>query len=163
VIGRHARRVSRDDALGAVAGYTICNDVTTRDALIRADTRSLGLDWLAGKNAPTFLPTGPLFVPASHAGNPQDLRITLKVNDATMQDESTSDMVFDVAALIEFISTVAELRPGDLVLTGSPAGNGASHGIFLKRGDVMEGTITGLGTQRNACVAEVTADSHATA
>jgi 2-keto-4-pentenoate hydratase/2-oxohepta-3-ene-1,7-dioic acid hydratase in catechol pathway len=63
-------------------------------------------------------------------------------------------MVFDVAALIEFISTVSELRPGDLVLTGSPAGNGASHGVFLKPGDVMVGEITGLGTQRNRCVAE---------
>jgi 2-keto-4-pentenoate hydratase/2-oxohepta-3-ene-1,7-dioic acid hydratase in catechol pathway len=156
-------RLTREHALDAVAGYTICNDVTTRDALIREDTRSLGLDWLAGKNAPTFLPTGPLFVPADHAGNPMDLRITLKVNDATMQDESTSDMVFDVAALIEFISAVAELRPGDLVLTGSPAGNGASHGTFLKTGDVMEGTITGLGTQRNPCVAEVPTESHVVA
>jgi 2-keto-4-pentenoate hydratase/2-oxohepta-3-ene-1,7-dioic acid hydratase in catechol pathway len=163
VIGRPARRLAREHALDAVAGYTICNDVTTRDALIRQDTRSLGLDWLAGKNAPTFLPTGPLFVPASHVGDPTDLRITLKVNGVTMQDESTSDMVFDVAALIEFISTVAELRPGDLVLTGSPAGNGASHGIFLKTGDVMEGTITGLGTQRNPCVAEVPAESHVVA
>jgi 2,4-didehydro-3-deoxy-L-rhamnonate hydrolase len=79
----------------------------------------------------------------------------LKVNGATMQDESTADMVFDVAALISFISNVAELRPGDLVLTGSPAGNGASLGVFLAPGDVMEGTITGLGEQRNVCVAEV--------
>lgn len=163
VIGRPARRLTRAHALDVVAGYTICNDVTTRDALIREDTRSLGLDWLAGKNAPTFLPTGPLLVPAVHAGDPMDLRITLKVNGATMQDESTSDMVFDVAALIEFISTVAGLRPGDLVLTGSPAGNGASHGIFLKTGDVMEGSITGLGTQRNTCVAELAAESHAAA
>jgi 2-keto-4-pentenoate hydratase/2-oxohepta-3-ene-1,7-dioic acid hydratase in catechol pathway len=163
VIGRPARRVARKDALEVVAGYTICNDVTTRDALIRSDTRSLGLDWLAGKNAPTFLPTGPYFVPAAHAGDPMDLRIILKVNGATMQDESTADMVFDVAALIEFISTVAELRPGDLVLTGSPAGNGASHGVFLKQGDVMEGTITGLGTQQNTCVGETTATSHAAA
>jgi 2-keto-4-pentenoate hydratase/2-oxohepta-3-ene-1,7-dioic acid hydratase in catechol pathway len=163
VIGRPARRLGSEHALAAVAGYTICNDITTRDALIREDTRSLGLDWLAGKNAPTFLPTGPLFVPACHAGDPMDLRITLKVNGAAMQDESTADMVFGVAALIEFISTVAELRPGDLVLTGSPAGNGASHGTFLKSGDVMEGSITGLGTQRNACVAEVSAESHAAA
>jgi 2-keto-4-pentenoate hydratase/2-oxohepta-3-ene-1,7-dioic acid hydratase in catechol pathway len=163
VIGRRARRIARDRALDVVAGYTICNDVTTRDALIRPDARGLGLDWLAGKNAPTFLPTGPLFVPAVHAGDPMGMTITLKVNGETMQNESTSDMVFDVAALIEFISTVAELRPGDLVLTGSPAGNGASRGVFLKPGDVMEGTITGLGTQRNPCVAEDAAESHAAA
>ena len=159
VIGRSARRVPQEDALKCVAGYTICNDVTSRDALIRPDARGLGLDWLAGKNSPTFLPTGPLFVPAAHAGDPMDLRITLKVNGQTMQDESTADMVFGVPALIEFISHVAELRPCDLVLTGSPAGNGASHGTFLKPGDVMEGTITGLGTQRNTCVAEITSES----
>jgi 2-keto-4-pentenoate hydratase/2-oxohepta-3-ene-1,7-dioic acid hydratase in catechol pathway len=137
-----------------VAGYTICNDVSARDKLVRPDVRVLGLDWLAGKNAPTFLPTGPLLVPAAHAGDPLDLRITLRVNGTTYQDESTADMLFDVAALIAHISDVAELRPGDLVLTGSPAGNGASHGVFLKPGDVMEGEITGLGVQRNRCVAE---------
>jgi 2-keto-4-pentenoate hydratase/2-oxohepta-3-ene-1,7-dioic acid hydratase in catechol pathway len=154
VIGRPARRVAREDALGVIAGYTICNDVTTRDALIRTDARGLGLDWLAGKCAPTFLPTGPILLPAAHAGDPMALRITLKVNGRTMQDESTADMLFDVAALIAHISEVAELRAGDLVLTGSPAGNGAHHGVFLKPGDVMDGTITGLGAQRNRCVAE---------
>jgi 2-keto-4-pentenoate hydratase/2-oxohepta-3-ene-1,7-dioic acid hydratase in catechol pathway len=154
VIGRPVRRVSRERALEAVAGYTIANDVTTRDALIRLDARGLGLDWLAGKCAPTFLPTGPFIVPAVHAGDPQDLHITLRVNGRTMQDESTADMLFDVAALIAHISEVSELRPGDLVLTGSPAGNGASHGVFLRPGDVMEGEITGLGMQRNRCVAE---------
>jgi 2-keto-4-pentenoate hydratase/2-oxohepta-3-ene-1,7-dioic acid hydratase in catechol pathway len=154
VIGRPARRVGRDEALAAIAGYTICNDVTTRDALIRTDARGLGLDWLAGKCAPTFLPTGPVLVPAVHTGDPMALRITLTVNGRTMQDESTADMLFDVAALIAHISEVAELRPGDLVLTGSPAGNGAHHGVFLKAGDVMEGAITGLGAQCNRCVAE---------
>jgi 2-keto-4-pentenoate hydratase/2-oxohepta-3-ene-1,7-dioic acid hydratase in catechol pathway len=157
VIGRDARRVPRERALEHVAGYTICNDVTSRDALIRRDARGLGLDWLAGKNSPTFLPTGPLFVPAAHAGNPMNLKIVLKVNGRTMQDESTADMVFDVSALISFISDVAALRAGDLLLTGSPAGNGASHGVFLGPGDVMEGSITGLGIQRNGCVAEVPA------
>jgi 2-keto-4-pentenoate hydratase/2-oxohepta-3-ene-1,7-dioic acid hydratase in catechol pathway len=154
VIGRPARRVSRERALDAVAGYTICNDVSARDKLVRPDVRALGLDWLAGKSAPTFLPTGPLLVPAAHAGDPLDLQITLRVNGTTYQDESTADMLFDVAALIAHISEAAELRPGDLVLTGSPAGNGASHGVFLKPGDVMEGEITGLGRQRNRCVAE---------
>ncbi len=154
VIGRPARRVPRDRALDVVAGYTICNDLTTRDALIRDDARGLGLDWLAGKNAPTFLPTGPLFVPVAHVPSPMDLRIRLEVNGRVMQDESTADMVFDVASLIEHISTIAELRPADIVLTGSPAGNGAAHGVFLQPGDVIEATITGLGTQRNRCVAE---------
>lgn len=154
VIGRPARRVPRERALDVVAGYTICNDVTSRDALSRPDGGTLGLDWLAGKNAPTFLPTGPFLVPACHVGDPMALRVTLRVNGRVMQDESTADMIFDVARVIEHISHVAELRPGDLVLTGSPAGNGASHGVFLRPGDVMEGEITGLGRQRNSCVAE---------
>jgi 2-keto-4-pentenoate hydratase/2-oxohepta-3-ene-1,7-dioic acid hydratase in catechol pathway len=93
-------------------------------------------------------------VPAGFVEDPQDLRIELTLNGKTMQDESTADMIFNVAKLISYVSTVAELRPGDVVLTGSPAGNGASHGVFLAPGDVVEGTITGLGTQRNVCVAE---------
>ena len=83
-----------------------------------------------------------------------DMRIRLSVNGRVMQDETTADMMFGVARLVEHVSTIAELRPGDLLLTGSPAGNGASHGVFLQPGDLMEGTITGLGTQRNRCVAE---------
>jgi 2-keto-4-pentenoate hydratase/2-oxohepta-3-ene-1,7-dioic acid hydratase in catechol pathway len=154
VIGRPGRQLRHEDALDIVAGYMISNDLTTRDALHRPDAASMGLDWLAGKNSPTFLPTGPYLVPARHAGDPMDLQITLRVNGRTMQDESTEDMLFDVAHIIQHISEVSELRPGDLVLTGSPAGNGASHGVFLQPGDIVEGTITGLGTQRNVCVGE---------
>lgn len=154
VIGRPARRLPRERALEAVAGYTICNDLTSRDALNRSDVRALGIDWLAGKNSPTFLPTGPVIVPAGQIADPMSLGVELKVNGRVMQDETTADMLFNIATLIEHISTVAELRPGDLVLTGSPAGNGASHGIFLKPGDVIEARIEGLGVQRNECVAE---------
>jgi 2,4-didehydro-3-deoxy-L-rhamnonate hydrolase len=153
VIGRRGRRVPAARALELVAGYTIANDLTSRDALARWDAHSLGIDWLAGKCAPTFLPTGPLLVPADEVADPMDLRLTLTVNGRVMQDESSADMLFDVASVVSHISYVAELRPGDLVLTGSPAGNGASHGVFLQPGDVMEATITGLGTQRNLCVA----------
>ena len=154
VIGRSGRRVPPEEALDLVAGYTIANDLTSRDALARWDTGTLGIDWLAGKNAPTFLPIGPLLVPAAFVPDPQDLRIKLTVNGRTMQDESTADMLFDVAHLISYLTTVTEVRPGDLVLTGSPAGNGASHGIFLQPGDLMEGSVTGLGIQRNRCVVE---------
>lgn len=154
VIGRAGRRVPAEEALDLIAGYTIANDMTSRDALARWDAGTLGIDWLAGKNAPTFLPVGPLLVPAQFIEDPQDLHIKLTVNGRTMQDESTADMLFDVAQLISYVSTVTELRPGDIVLTGSPAGNGASHGIFLAAGDLMEGTVTGLGAQRNRCVAE---------
>jgi 2-keto-4-pentenoate hydratase/2-oxohepta-3-ene-1,7-dioic acid hydratase in catechol pathway len=158
VIGRPARRVSRAEALSHVAAYTICNDITTRDRLYRDDLKKIGTDWLRAKNAPTFLPTGPFLVPAAFIADPMDLRITLRHNGQVRQDESTKDMIFDVAALIAYASTLTELAPGDLILTGSPAGNGAHWGTFLAPGDVMEAEITGLGTQRNSCVG---GDEHA--
>jgi 2,4-didehydro-3-deoxy-L-rhamnonate hydrolase len=153
VMGRPAHRVSQRDALRYVAGYTIVNDITTRDRVFRPDLPGIGSDWLAAKNAPTFLPTGPWLVPAAYAGDPMKLRITLSLNGEVMQDESTADMIFGVARLIEHTSSIATMLPGDLLLTGSPAGNGAARGRFLRPGDVMDGAITGLGRQRNRCVA----------
>jgi 2,4-didehydro-3-deoxy-L-rhamnonate hydrolase len=152
VIGTEAYRVSRDEALGHVAGYTIVNDITTRDRVFRPDMPGLGTDWLAGKNSPTFLPLGPWLVPAQFVPDPMDVRITLKLNGETMQDETTADMIFGIAELIAHVSSITPMRPGDLLLTGSPAGNGAHYGRYLRPGDVMESTITGLGVQRNRCV-----------
>jgi 2-keto-4-pentenoate hydratase/2-oxohepta-3-ene-1,7-dioic acid hydratase in catechol pathway len=153
VIGRRARRVPREEAMDHVAGYMIANDLTLRDRLRRPDVPG-GIDWLTAKNPPTFLPLGPLLVPAAHVPDPMNLGMRLAVNGRLMQDASTSDMLFDVAALIEYLSMVGQLNCGDLILTGSPAGNGVHHGVFLKPGDVVEGEITGLGGQRNRCVAE---------
>jgi len=157
VIGRTAHRVARENALDHVAGYTIANDITRRERVNRkaGDMREMGMDWIAAKSARTFLPLGPYLVPARYVGDPQALRITLKLNGSVMQDESTSDMIFGVARLIEQLSAVVELQPGDIICTGSPAGNGAHYGRFLKPGDVVEGTITGLGTQRNVCTEEL--------
>ena len=152
VIGTEAYRVSRDEALGHVAGYTIVNDLTTRDRVFRPDMPGLGTDWLAGKNSPTFLPLGPWLVPAQFVPDPMNLRITLTLNGETMQDETTADMIFGIAELIAHVSSITPLRPGDLLLTGSPAGNGAHYGRYLRPGDVMESAITGLGVQRNRCV-----------
>jgi 2,4-didehydro-3-deoxy-L-rhamnonate hydrolase len=152
VIGSEAHRVSRQGACTHVAGYVIANDLTTRDRVFRPDMPSLGTDWLAGKNAPTFLPLGPWFVPARFVPDPGDVQVTLKLNGTVMQDASTSEMIFDVARLIEHVTAITPLRPGDLLLTGSPAGNGAHYDRYLHDGDVMEATITGLGTQRNRCV-----------
>jgi 2-keto-4-pentenoate hydratase/2-oxohepta-3-ene-1,7-dioic acid hydratase in catechol pathway len=101
-----------------------------------------------------LLPTGPFLVPAAFAGDPAGLKITLTHNGIVRQDESCADMIFDLPAILEYITSVTELRPGDLVLTGSPAGNGAHWGVFLAEGDVLEGEITGLGRQRNSCVRE---------
>jgi 2-keto-4-pentenoate hydratase/2-oxohepta-3-ene-1,7-dioic acid hydratase in catechol pathway len=151
VIGRPAFRVPVESALGHVAAYTIANDVTAREAVFRRDMKEIGTDWLRAKNAPTFTPLGPYLVPAAFVADPQDLRVTLRLNGATMQDESTKDMIFDVARLVSYVSQTVELLPGDLLLTGSPAGNGLHHGRLLRDGDVMEGTISGLGTQRNRC------------
>jgi 2-keto-4-pentenoate hydratase/2-oxohepta-3-ene-1,7-dioic acid hydratase in catechol pathway len=156
VIGRPAWRVSKADAPAHVGGYTICNDLTTRDVLYRPDLKKIGTDWLAAKNAPTFLPTGPYVVPAEFIDDPADLRITLRHNGEVRQDESTKDMIFDIAELISYTSHLVRLSPGDLLLTGSPAGNGAHWGTYLKPGDVLESEITGLGRQRNVCVAGTT-------
>jgi 2-keto-4-pentenoate hydratase/2-oxohepta-3-ene-1,7-dioic acid hydratase in catechol pathway len=152
VIGKTARDLTRENALDHVAGYTICNDITTRSLVYRSDLKAIGTDWFAAKNSPTFLPTGPYLVPAAFTGDPAGLRITLRHNGIARQDESTADMLFDLPAILAYITSVAELRPGDLVLTGSPAGNGAHWGVFLSEGDLIESEITGLGAQRNRCV-----------
>jgi 2,4-diketo-3-deoxy-L-fuconate hydrolase len=154
VIGTPGRRIPRERALEHVAGYTIANDLTTRDLVYRSDLQAIGTDWLRAKNAPTFLPVGPWIVPAPFVGDPQELRITLRLDGELMQDESTADMIFDVATLVSYTSTLVTLYPGDLLLTGSPAGNGMHHRRFLRPGDVIESEITGLGRQRNRCVSE---------
>lgn len=152
VIGREAYQVDRAQAMSHVAAYVMVNDLTTRDRVFRPDMPGLGTDWLAGKNAPTFLPAGPWLTPAHLMPDVTDLRITLQLGGKVMQDETTADMIFDIPRLIEHVSAITPLRPGDLLLTGSPAGNGAHHGRFLRDGDVMTATISGLGTQRNRCV-----------
>lgn len=154
VIGKAARNVKRADAMQYVAGYTIVNDITSRDLIWCKEPKAMGTDWISAKNAPTFLPMGPYLVPASFVANPHDLKLTLKLNGDTMQDESSSDMIFDIARQIEYISSRIQLLPGDVICTGSPAGNGTHYHRFLRDGDVVETTITGLGQQRNPCVNE---------
>lgn len=151
VIGKEAFRISPEEALEYVFGYTMVNDITTREYVFRKDMPAIGSDWYRAKNAPGFLPTGPLLVPAKFFGDPQDVQVTLKLNGKAMQDESTQDMIFGVAKLVSEASQTMPLKPGDLVLTGSPAGNGQHWGRLLQDGDVMEGTITGLGTQLIHC------------
>lgn len=110
------------------------------------------MDFVVSKGAPGFLPLGPWLVPAAFVSDPQQLQLTLKLNGQVMQDESTADMIFTVAHLIEYISAGVELQPGDVICTGSPAGNGIHYGRFIQDGDELEGAITGLGAQRNRCV-----------
>ncbi|KAB0622270.1 fumarylacetoacetate hydrolase family protein [Castellaniella defragrans] len=153
VIGKPCYRVSRDEARDCIAGYTIVNDITNRARVHRQDLKALGTDWVMGKGLPGFSPMGPYLVPASQVPDPQDLRITLKLNGRVMQDESTADMIFTIPRLIEYLSSQVQLWPGDILITGSPAGNGTHFGRYLKPGDVLEGTIGGLGMQRNVCIA----------
>ena len=155
VIGKRAFRVTPEEALEHVFGYTMVNDVTTREFVFRKDMPAIGSDWFRAKNAPGFLPTGPVVLPAKFVENPQDLMVTLRLNGEIMQNESTADMIFTVAQLVSHASQQMPLLPGDLILTGSPSGNGAHWGRMLRDGDVMEGQITGLGTQLVHCKDEV--------
>lgn len=150
VIGSPAFRVGPDRALDHVAAYVMANDLTTRDLVFRRDMPEIGSDWFRAKNAPGFLPLGPWLVPAEFVGDPQALRLQLRLNGEVKQDAAATDMLFSVAELVSAASQTVRLSPGDLILTGSPAGNGAHWGRLLRDGDVMESTITGLGQQRTA-------------
>lgn len=154
VIGKPAYRVTAEEAPGHVAGYTVANDLTDRAAVFRRDMPAIGTDWLRSKNVPGFTPLGPYLVPSEFVADSGDLRVTLRLNGETMQDESTRDMIFGVARIVSYASQTARLLPGDVVLTGSPAGNGKHWGRLLRDGDVMEGSVTGLGTQRTRCIGE---------
>ncbi len=153
VIGRYARSVPRGEAMQYIAGYTIGNDVSARDRLYRKDLRTIGTDWMSCKSPPSFLPMGPYLVPARFVPDPGHLGLKLDLNGQTMQDASTEDMIFDIARQIEYLSQRVELWPGDIIMTGSPAGNGTHHKRFLRPGDLMTGSVQGLGELRNPCVA----------
>jgi 2-keto-4-pentenoate hydratase/2-oxohepta-3-ene-1,7-dioic acid hydratase in catechol pathway len=154
VIGKRARHVSDIEAMDYVAGFAVANDVTARELVFRRGGPSVGPDWLSGKCFPTFLPFGPYIVPRDCVADWRHLTIKLSVNGKVYQNEATADMLIGVERQVSYLSERVELMPGDLICTGSPYGNGSAFGVVLKPGDVMEGTITGLGTQHNRCVAE---------
>ncbi len=150
VIGKPGHRIPLERAMDHVAGYTIANDISNRDRVYRRDEmKVLGTDWIASKSQPSYLPLGPFLVPASEVNRPDDLRLRLHLNGNLMQDGHTSDMIFGIARQIEYISSMVQLLPGDVICTGSPAGNGTHHHRFLEEGDVVDATIEQLGTQRN--------------
>jgi 2-keto-4-pentenoate hydratase/2-oxohepta-3-ene-1,7-dioic acid hydratase in catechol pathway len=153
VIGRPTRNVPRERAMEHVAGYTIGNDVSTRDVMFRPNFSMT--DFLMTKGRPTFKPVGPYIVPREFVPDYRALRITLSVNGEIMQDEGVDDIIYGVEDVVAYASTVTELRPGDILLTGSPGGNAGHHdNRWLRPGDVMEAEIAGLGTMRNRCVAD---------
>ena len=144
VIGRTARNVSEAEALDHVAAYTVAIDFSARD-LNRAPETFYKLDWVAGKGHDTCCPMGPCLIPASCVPDPQDLAIGLSVNGEVKQDASTSGMIFSLREQISALSRIMTLDPGDVVLTGTPAGVGAPKGTFLSVGDRVEAGIEGIG------------------
>jgi 2-keto-4-pentenoate hydratase/2-oxohepta-3-ene-1,7-dioic acid hydratase in catechol pathway len=146
VIGRPAKRVGRSEALDHVFGYTIANDISARDW---QKERSLnGGQFARGKSFDRFCPLGPAIVTADEVPDPNDLQLTLRLNGQVMQQSSTADMIFDVPAIIESLSSTMTLRSGSVILTGTPAGVGMARKppVFLKPGDRTEIEIERLGT-----------------
>ena len=150
--GNSPRFMTPDEAVNSIAGYTIINDMHTCELFSRSDIK-WNADWIA-KHAPSFKPVGPYVVPRQFVPNLDEVMIRLKVNGEIKQDWPANDMIFSPAQYVAYASERLPILPGDLLMTGSPPGNGAVHGQFLKPGDVMETAITGLGHQRNNLVAE---------
>ena len=148
VIGKVARDVPAERALDSVAGYTIANDLSARDVMRRDKnpaTSPFHYDWLSQKCFDGSCPLGPWIVPADDLSDPQNLGLKLWVNDKLMQDSSTSKMIFDTAEQIAMLSSRVTLQPGDLVLTGTPAGVGVPRRVFLRPGDTVKLWIEGIG------------------
>ena len=146
VIGKTAKYVSKEDALYHVAGYCIVNDVSER----HFQTNLTG-QWTKGKSCDTFGPTGPWLVTRDEVADPQNLSMSLDVNGKRMQTGSTATMIFSVAEIIEHLSGLMTLHPGDVITTGTPPGVALGmkpEPIFLKVGDVMDVKIEGLGQQK---------------
>jgi 2,4-diketo-3-deoxy-L-fuconate hydrolase len=154
VIGRRGKHILVESAMDYVAGFLIVNDYSLRDLTIRADWPGIRTDWLAGKNFDTSAYLGSYLVPKQCVPNDLDLHLTLRVNGVTKQDASTRDTIFKPDEIIAFLSSIVTLEPGDVISTGSPAGNAFATGGFLKVGDVVETAIEGLGRQRNVVVEE---------
>lgn len=150
VIGRRSKGVSESEALSVVAGYTIINDISNRRFRPNPNRQERDkdrfFDWLHGKWFDSFCPCGPCVTSADAIGDPQSLAMKLTVSGEVKQDANTGQQIFSVAQVIEFISSIVTLEPGDIIATGTPAGVGAAKGTFLKPGDVIEASIAEIGT-----------------
>src|SRR5450755_4952768 len=150
IIGTRCKEVSEQDALQYVAGYSIMNDVSARDLQMQTS------QYTAGKALDTFAPMGPGIVLASDIPDPQTLLLTTRVNGMVVQQSSTANMIFSVAAIIAFLSSFMTLEAGDIIATGTPAGVGGKRRppLFLHAGDIVEVEIERIGMIRNQMVAE---------
>ncbi len=152
VIGRRAKNVPASEALNYVMGFTAANDVSARDW----QRQWGGSQWCRGKSFDTFCPLGPVLVTPDEIGDPNKLNIQLRVNGQTLQRSNTSDMIFSVEKIIEFLSGSTTLLPGTVILTGTPEGVGMARQppIWLKPGDHMEVEIEKIGILANPVIAE---------
>lgn len=144
VIGQPGYRISEADAANHIAGYFICNDVSERAYQIERSGQ-----WMKGKSLPTFGPVGPWLVTPDEAGDVQNLKMWLKLNDQYVQNGSSKTMIFNCQFLVHYISQFMHLDAGDIITTGTPpgVGLGMKPPLFLKGGDTMEVGIEGLGVQ----------------
>lgn len=147
IIGKPCKNVSENNAMEYVAGYTILNDVTARD--LQKEDIDHGNPWFRSKSIDTFCPLGPYFVPADEIEDPHDLELQLKVNGEIRQHSNTKHMIFTIPKVISTISKYMTLHPGDIIATGTPEGVSP-----IKENDLIEITITKLGTLRNRVVKE---------
>lgn len=158
IIGRRCKGVSEADALSYVAGYTVINDISNRrfkpNPQRKPRERDNFFDWLHGKWHDSFCPCGPCVATAETVIDPQALKMQLSVNGHIHQDASTSQMIFPVAAVIEFIASFVTLEPGDIISTGTPDGVGNAKGIFLKPGDQLLASIDRIGQLRSPVVSQ---------
>lgn len=152
IIGKTCHNVPKEKALDHVLGYTCANDVSARDWQMQFG----GSQWCRGKTFATFCPLGPCLVTADEISNPNQLGIRTILNGETMQDWNTNDMIFDVPTLIEFLSGSTVLRPGTVILTGTPHGVGGARKppVFLKGGDTVTIEIDGIGALTNPVIEE---------
>jgi 2-keto-4-pentenoate hydratase/2-oxohepta-3-ene-1,7-dioic acid hydratase in catechol pathway len=158
VIGRRAKGVKEADALGYVAGYTVVNDISNRKFRPNPSRvtreRDAFFDWLHGKWHDSFCPCGPCVTSADAIPDPQVLEMKLRLNGEIRQDGSSAMQIFPVAAVIEFVSNIVTLEPGDIISTGTLAGVGSATGTFLKPGDKLEASIGQIGTLVSSVEAE---------
>ncbi|UVJ41325.1 fumarylacetoacetate hydrolase family protein [Arthrobacter sp. CJ23] len=152
VIGASGSKLTPSDAHGVIAGYCVVNDLTIRSRVVRPDLPVLGSDWLQCKGMHGSLPLGPWFVPVWQVPDPSALRLQLSLNGTLMQDDTADDMLFSIPEQLSCLSRHTRLRPGDLLCTGSPAGFGLHHGRFLRPGDTVRASVSGLGEQITRCV-----------
>ena len=156
VIGKRASMIEESRAAEYIAGYVVANDISDRGLMRKPDAvfPVFEWDWVSHKGQDGFCPIGPGLVPAAVVGDPQNLRIVLDVNGVVKQDSSTADMVINVHRLIAHASRLMTLQPGDVILTGTPAGVGMPHNEYLQPGDTVTAGIEHVGILRNHIVAK---------